>query len=115
LKKIYKESGGKFPENKEISVKVREAGGILEKNVGKVMPLVTALKENISIEGEEEAFSLGQSFDEKALFSETLPFLKSTLSVPNMTVHSTTDAGIPHTPQQIQAAQPGRPLIFFSA
>jgi len=115
LKKIYEANQSKFPDNKDISVKVREAGGILEKNVGKVMPLVTALRENISTEGVEEAFSLGLSFDEKGLFTEILPFLKSSLAVPNMTVYLTTDEGVPQTQQQLQAAQPGKPLIFYSA
>jgi len=115
LKKIYKDSNKKFPENKEISVKIREAGGTLEKNMSKVMPLVTALKETLNTEGEDEAFSLGLSFGEKEIFNEILPFLKSSLQIPNMTVHLTTDAGIPETAQQLQGAQPGKPLIFFSA
>lgn len=115
LKKIYKDSNGKFPENKDISAKIREAGGILEKNMAKVMALVTALKGDITTVGENEAFSLGLPFNEKDLVTEILPFLKSTLQISNITVHFTTDTGIPETEQQLQSAQPGRPLIFFSA
>jgi len=96
-------------------VKILEAGGTLEENMSKVMPLVTALKETVNIEGEDEAFSLGLSFDEKGIFNEILPFLNSSLQIPNFTVHLTTDTGIPETAQQLQAAQPGKPLIFFSA
>jgi len=112
---LYKDAGGKFPDNKEISVKIRAAGGSLEKNVAKVMPLVTQLKEQLSSEGVDEAFSLGLSFDEKTIFDEILPFIRASLGVQNITVHYTTDAGIPETAQQLQPAQPGKPLVFFSA
>jgi len=77
------------------------------------MPLVSPLKQNITEEGEEEAFSLGLAFSEKEFLFNNLTFICTSLRLESATVHLTTDEGVPETPQQLSMALPGKPLIFF--
>jgi len=114
LKTIYIKNKNSFPDNREISTEIRNAGGSLAKNTSKIMALVSALKERIASEGEAEAFSLGMPFSEQEILTDHLKYISDVLFLESAEVHLVTDAGVPETPQQLAPALPGKPLIFLS-
>jgi len=115
LKRAYQLNVNSYPDHREISSLVRAAGGVLEQNFKKVMPLVLTLKENIKNDGEDDAFSLGLPFNEKDFINDNcLQYILGDLNIQTIQLYSTTDEGVPETPQMLSFGLPGKPLIFFS-
>uniref|UniRef100_A0A914W357 leucine--tRNA ligase n=1 Tax=Plectus sambesii TaxID=2011161 RepID=A0A914W357_9BILA len=109
LQKIYKENNNSLGDNKEIAVKLG-AVPALKSVLKKTMPFVQMVKEQLTLRG-SSALNLSSSFDEKAVLSENIDYIRSTLELDDVEVRYTDQAGVDAKIKE--DCCPGSPFITF--
>lgn len=109
MKEMHTANGGKFPDNKEISVELCSKPE-LKKYMKRVMPFVQATRDKVNSTG-LNALRLTLDFDEMAVLAMNKAYLENTLDLEDLELQYSTDSEAPENIKE--DCCPGAPYITF--